>query len=178
MTNNLTMPALFSVLVGDSPERRVATLDTRDEIGDWWTRDKIGGEWEWQSRSEVHDVNTFILDGTPVDRIVVLPDVGEVTVDAEDDGFLWCGGIVSSSPANAHSMLRHAAHTLACWVALDAADQARAAEPARSPDPLAQARKDLLSRASMAEEEGDRYVKVKPSIIRALLATTEGGGEA
>jgi hypothetical protein len=64
--NETTMPALFTVLVGDDPVRRVATRDWRD---DYWVCD-AGGSW-FPLIDKPRDVQPFIPDGTPVDRIVV-----------------------------------------------------------------------------------------------------------
>jgi hypothetical protein len=73
-----TMPALFTVLVGDDPVRRLAT--NHPTTNDCW--EVYDQDFGW-IESKVHDVRPFIPDGTPVDRIVVLPEVGEVTVDTE-----------------------------------------------------------------------------------------------
>jgi hypothetical protein len=162
--------ALFTVLVGDDPVRRLA-IRSRGE-GSWYGVIRPEGM-DW--RNDVHDVRPFIPAGTPVERVVVLPAVAEAPVEKRwDAGRLCLGGEDALSAEDALETAGHLLRRAACQRMIAAAFAARAAEP--TPDPLAQARKDLLSRASMAEEEGDRYVKVKPSIIRALLAATEGTG--
>jgi hypothetical protein len=134
MTNDLTMPALFSVLVGAGwfPERRVATRHGADETFEvhyaesgWWACDY----------STVHDVVEVIPDGTPVDRIVVLPEVGEV-VPGSVDG-MWLVGEVAYyvNGASAEFFAEQAAETLACWRAI-AAEYKRRNVAARSAEPV------------------------------------------
>jgi hypothetical protein len=242
--SDLLLPALFTVLVGDDPERRVATRTTE---GHW--RAFSDNAWWWHARETVHDVVEVIPDGTPVDRIVVLPEVGEVSVDqygvyadgemfgTEDDDTNWTLAV------------RNAASTLAVYRKAAAFVAARAAEPplggeARSstykptegykplevgptpetwglrrpdgkcstygsreaalhaldvlsappnnehdlalvlvdadptPDPLAQARERLLAEVDAAGPDVVRLTVPLSDLRAALLAATEGGGDA
>lgn len=155
-----TMPGTFTVLVGDDPVRRVATR--RRSRWDVWT----GADGWWSHfDSQVHDAVEVIPDGTPVDRIVVLPEVAEAL---RDPNRRWRVGLSAPLPGDmtrrrayerVDESLLSTARDLAIAHAIDAEEAAaRAAEP--TPDPLAQAREELLAAS-------DRY--------RALLAATEGG---
>jgi hypothetical protein len=163
--SDLTMPALFTVLVGEDPQRRVATRQ-QDESGraeSWW--DWFNGkEWRPTHDDHIHDPVEVIPDGTPVDRIVVLQP-GEVVVD-------------DLTLELAHSALERAAEDdedRAAAATLDrllspemyATLAARAAEP--TPDPLEDAR-DAAIEALM---NADDATKLR-AVVRALLAATEG----
>jgi hypothetical protein len=135
MTDDLTMPALFTALVGGDPERRVA-IRSRGE-GSWYG--VIYPEsMEW--RNDVHNVRPFIPEGTPVERVVVLPEVAEVTVDTE--GYWHVGdeaiGLEDRGVYPFDVRLHYALVTAAKMTKILAA---RAAEP--TPDPLAQAREQV-----------------------------------
>jgi hypothetical protein len=155
-----TMPALFTVLVGDDPVRRLAT--NHPTTNDCW--EVYDQDFGW-IESKVHDVRPFIPEGTPVDRIVVLQP-GEVVVD-------------DLTLELAHSALERAAEDdedRAAAATLDrllspemyATLAARAAEP--TPDPLEDAR-DAAIEALM---NADDATKLR-AVVRALLAATEGG---
>jgi hypothetical protein len=153
--SDLTMPALFTVLVGDDPERRVATRQ-QDESGraeSWW--DWFNGkEWRPTHDDHIHDPVEVVPEGTPVDRIVVLPEDQVVVLRADVlnaiAGYGVSGGYV---PPFVDS--------------LGDALAARAAEP--TPDPLEDAR-DAAIEALM---NADDATKLR-AVVRALLAATEG----
>jgi hypothetical protein len=160
-----TMPALFTVLVGDDPVRRVATRDWRD---DYWVCD-AGGSW-FPLIDKPRDVQPFIPDGTPVDRIVVLPEVAEVTVDTE--GYWHVGdeaiGLEDRGVYPFDVRLHQALVTAAKMTKILAA---RAAEP--TPDPLAQA-KELHHFAGMKFAAAEREFRAANAEVARLLAATEG----
>jgi hypothetical protein len=155
--SDLTMPAMSTVLVGDRPERRVGT---RVSTGSW--RVFSDNTCWWYPAENVHDVVEVIPDGTPVDRIVVLPEVAEVTVDTE--GYWHVGdeaiGLEDRGVYPFDVRLHYALVTAAKMTKILAA---RAAEP--TPDPL-----DELAAASLALDAAtDRY----RDAIRDALAATE-----
>jgi hypothetical protein len=169
------MPALFTVLVGDDPERRVATFEGSDRgygvnygSAGWWCR----------SERLVHDVRPFIPEGTPVERVVVLPVVtGEVQTVTDNEGreYLTVNGcrgrLVSVLGEDDYA---RALHDAACVRVLVDLVAARAAEP--TPDPLAQAREEAQILVDSDEDEcRDRDYR---DALRALLAATEGTGGA
>jgi hypothetical protein len=171
-----TMPALFTVLVGDDPERLLAVHETD---GDWMLWQHPGVFVRAQHWQTVHDVQPFIPEGTPVDRIVVLPEIGEAEQDK--DGWLWLVDgveILGSFPASQRSWadddLRRAARRLAVAAAQErhaAVIAARAAEP--TPDPLAQARERLVNSVDLDNEA----LSGAAQEFVAALAATEGGGD-
>jgi hypothetical protein len=114
---------------------------------------------EWVELPEVGEV-TWMPGGWEVDEILHGPiDVGEVS---------W--------RVRADEVLRESARYRALADALDVA--ARAAEPTRSPDPLAQAREwaqEWLQNYLDDERVDDDTGRVH---LSALLAATEGGGQA
>jgi hypothetical protein len=126
--------ALFTVLVGDDPVRRLA-IRSRGE-GSWYGVIRPEGM-DW--RNDVHDVRPFIPAGTPVERVVVLPAVAEAPVEKRwDAGRLCLGGEDALSAEDALETAGHLLRRAACQRMIAAAFAARAAEP--TPDPLAQAR--------------------------------------
>jgi hypothetical protein len=125
MTDDLTMPALYTVLVGDDPVRRVA-IRSRGKDSWYGVIRPEGMDW----RNDVHDVRPFIPAGTPVERIEVL-EPGQVIVQKSDLR-------MATGPGG----------DTAGWDRLRAA--ARAAEP--TPDSLAPARERLLSEAGCGRE--------------------------
>jgi hypothetical protein len=139
-----TIPGMFTVLVGDDPERRVATIDGPG----WQVHLGPTGGWVMYSSRAVHDAVEVIPEGTPVERIVVLPDVGEAV--RQDDGAWLVDGqdYFGWTPAQhrdfAAVQMRTAAKNFAVAAAQDrhaAYPAARADEP--TPDPLAQAREQV-----------------------------------
>jgi hypothetical protein len=171
--SDLTMPALFTVLVGDDPERRVATRDWRD---DYWVCD-AGGSW-FPLIDKPRDVQPFIPDGTPVDRIVVK---GHGVIERWIATCDRCGTHTGKScvtPEEAQEVMRaagwtayhdglNACHDCASVIAVFVA--ARAAEP--TPDPLAQHRANALEWLDGQSVPSGIY----NAITVALLAATEGG---
>jgi hypothetical protein len=128
-----TMPALFTVLVGDDPERRLATRQ-QDESGraeSWW--DWFNGkEWRPTHDDHIHDPVEVIPEGTPVERVLVLPEVGEVTRSGE---WLDVGGLAHPfEPAILDQIVNKAVRTLAAALKAQAF-AARAAEPTPEPEP-------------------------------------------
>jgi hypothetical protein len=172
------VPALFTVLVGDDPGRRLATFEGSDR-GRGYSVNYGSAGWWCRSERLVHDVQPFIPEGTPVDRIVVLPEIGEAEQDK--DGWLWLVDgveILGSFPASQRSWadddLRRAARRLAVAAAQErhaAVIAARAAEP--TPDPLAQARERLVNSVDLDNEA----LSGAAQEFVAALAATEGGGD-
>jgi hypothetical protein len=172
MTDDLTVPALFTVLVGDDPVRRVA-VGGNGSRWEMWEGPGLG--W-YTTESVVHDVRPLIPEGTPVDRIVVK---GHGVIEKWIATCDRCGTHTGKScvtPEEAQDVMQIAGWTAYhgglnacqdCAPVIAAIVAARAAEP--TPDPLEDAR-DAAIEALM---NADDATKLR-AVVRALLAATEG----
>jgi hypothetical protein len=168
--SDLTMPALFTVLVGDDPERLLAVHETD---GDWMLWQHPGVFVRAQHWQTVHDVQPFIPEGTPVDRIVVVPEVDEA-VRQDDGAWLIDGRRWTNDLPKLRFQRDEHTHCVAVFSAAIAAQEAyeaRAAEP--TPDPLAQARERLVNSVDLDNEA----LSGAAQEFVAALAATEGGGD-
>jgi hypothetical protein len=129
MTDDLTVPALFTVLVGDDPVRRVA-VGGNGSRWEMWEGPGLG--W-YTTESVVHDVRPLIPEGTPVERVVVLPE-DKFEVRSGGAPTLMCGGNRAQDAEHARLLaaidLRSAAWFLKIAEEFDRRDHAaRSAEP-------------------------------------------------
>jgi hypothetical protein len=122
------MPALFTVLVGDDPERLLAVHETD---GDWMLWQHPGVFVRAQHWQTVHDVQPFIPEGTPVGRIVVLPEPQPVKVD--EVGNRACGdgrAVRTATTSGCQVKIMALLHEVSDYRAIQASiAAARAAEP-------------------------------------------------